>query len=141
MKHVSTALAATLAAGVIAGCGGDDPKPLSKAEYLKRGNAICAKGQKAVRAEAEKLGDSPSNAEIKKFGTDVFVPRTEDQIEELRDLEPPKGDKETVEKIYDTAQDALDKVKDDPGVLTRTDDPFSEANELARNYGLTTCAG
>lgn len=138
IKLTGVVLAAVVLVGT-AGCGGSDKKPLSKSEYVRQGNAICKKGNKKIEAAASKFKGEPSPKELEKFATDDLVPSVEDQVKQLRDLEPPKADKDTVEKIYKQVDAGVSKVKADPSTLTKTPDPFGKANKAARSYGLTVC--
>ena len=138
-NHLCATAVALLAAGAVAGCGGEEA--LTKSEFLKQGNAICAKGSKKIEDGAKKLGsEEPSKKVVTKFAEDTLIPSVEDQLSGLRDLKPPKADEEKVKKILDAADEALSKTKDDPTVLTSSDDPFMEANKQAEAYGLAKCA-
>jgi hypothetical protein len=139
-------LAAVLAVGlVVAACGSSsDDDALTKAEFLKQGNAICAKGNKEIDAAANKTftkGQQPSKAQITKFAEDTLIPSVEGQIDDLRDLTPPSADEDQVNKILDEAESAVDKTKDDPSVFAQNQDPFKKANQLAIDYGLKECGG
>ncbi|HKP88601.1 MAG TPA: hypothetical protein VJT75_01385 [Thermoleophilaceae bacterium] len=135
-----------------ASCGDDDNKSddsgsssISKAEFVKKGNAICAKGNKEIDAQGEKMfGDQkqkPSDADLKKFSEEVLIPSVQKQVDGLRALGAPAGDEDEVNAILDAAQQGIDEGKKDPLALTQDngDDPFQEANKLAREYGLTVC--
>lgn len=138
-NHGCATAVALLAAGAVAGCGGEEA--LTKSAFLKQGNAICAKGSKKIEDGAKKLGSGkPSNKVVTKFAEDTLIPSVEDQLSDLRDLKPPKADEEKVKKILDAADEGLSKTKDDPTVLTSSDDPFKEANKQAEAYGLAKCA-
>ena len=60
----------------------------------------------------------------------------------LQALPPPSGDEAQVQAIISAAQQGLDKLKADPSLITASgqDNPFAEANKLAKQYGLTACA-
>jgi hypothetical protein len=135
--------ACALAATVAIGCGSSDDE-LTKAEFLKQGNAICAKGNKEIDAAANKTfekGKEPSKAQITKFAEDTLIPSVEEQINGLRDIDPPSADEDQVNKILDEAESALDQTKDDPSLFAANQDPFKKANQLANQYGLTECGG
>ena len=144
MSKLIPAACALLATGLLAsGCGGDDDE-LTKAEFLKQGNAICANGNKEIDAAADKAFSSnqrPSNAEVKKFAEDTLIPSVEGQIDDLRDLTPPSADEDQVNAILDEDDTALDETKADPTIVASGQDPFKKANQLAKSYGLTECAG
>ena len=145
MKLKFVALLFALAA-LIAGCGGDDEgsgsgEPLTKAEFLEQGNAICAEGNEAINAAAGDLNQNSPPEEIQAFASETLVPEVQNQIDGLRGLSPPEGDEATVEAILDAAQEANDQVEEDPSAITSNEDPFNEANDLASEYGLQECAG
>jgi hypothetical protein len=149
------AVAAMLAVGLGAtGCGGGGSKStsasssssastpaLSKAEFLKRGNAICKRGNDQINAEGKRMfkpRTRPTAAQRRQFGESAIAV-IQGEINGVRALPAPAGDQATIKKIADTAQKDLDKVKADPALLTRNGDPFKDANKLANQYGLTAC--
>jgi hypothetical protein len=136
-------LVAILTVGLVAAsCGGGEDH-LTKAEFLKQGNAICVKGNKELSVEGRKVfgGGAPSKAKFEKFVNDTLVPNIQGQIDGLDDLSPPADDEDTVNAIVDSAQQALDKVKADPTIVeSQSNDTFAAANKLAKDYGLTECA-
>lgn len=140
MRRTTGAFAAVLcAAGLIAGCGGS--ARLSKAEFLKKGNAICAKGNAEIQAAGRKqFTKPPTPAQLVPFVKTTVIPSVQRQIDQVRKLKPPKSDEATVKDILDSAQAALDKAKANPLLLaTNGPGPFAEANRKAKAYGLTTC--
>jgi hypothetical protein len=57
-------------------------------------------------------------------------------------LRPPHGETQEVEAIITAAEEAIEKGEEDPASLvTDSGGPFTKANKLAREYGLTACAG
>ena len=142
------ALAAVLVSGlVLVSCGDDDDTDtsttataLSKAEFLQQGNAICAKGNKAVDQLANQTFEAnqePTDAQIEQFAKQA-APLIQQQIDGIRALGAPAGDEAQVNAILDDAQAALDKLEQDP---LAKGDPFTKANQEAKAYGLTACAG
>lgn len=144
---------------VLAGCGGGSSSTttgasgtsgaqgaaLSKSEFVSKGNAVCAKGNQEINAEAKKIftsNQAPSQATQEKFVTDTVIPSIQQQIDGIAALPAPSGDEDQVQAIVDAAQSALDKAKQDPSLLTdqaQGGDPFAQANKLANAYGLTKC--
>jgi hypothetical protein len=144
--NVFAAAAAVLVVVLVAaGCGGSSSsKSISKAEFLKKGNAICAKGNRQINQEGQKTfprsKGKPSKAELTKFSKQVLIPSVQSEIDGIRGLGAPKGDKAKVNAIVTEAQAALDKGKKDPLILVSDkQDPFAKANKLANAYGLTKC--
>jgi len=128
---------------LFAGCGDSDDDAPSKSEFLAKGNAICAKGNKDIDAAAEKaFGESqPTKQEIEDFATQSAIPSVESQVSQLRDLKPPKDDEDQVDAILAAAEADIEKVKADPSLFEGDTDPFADANKLAEDYGLTECGG
>jgi hypothetical protein len=133
------AAVAVAAVGVIAvGCGGGGSDSISKSEFLTKGNEICKKGNEEVQAAVPfKKGQQPTTAEISSFVTGTVIPNTEGQINDLRNLGYPDGDKDTLNAIYDDAQKELDTLKSDPTSLSGKS--FTDVNQRLIDYGLTEC--
>src|SRR4051794_22033304 len=111
-------LAAILVLGLgLAACGGSDDNStdstataLSKSEFLKQGNAICATGQKATDQLANQTfskNQKPTEAQLEQF-TSQAAPIVQQQIDGLRALGAPAADEAQVNAILDDAQSALD---------------------------------
>jgi hypothetical protein len=138
-----------IAAALLAGCGGGDDSSststqaaLSKSEFLKQGNAICAKGNQATNKIANQTftqNQQPTQAQLQQFTTQV-TPIIQGEIDGIKALGAPAGDEQQVNAILDDAQSALDKAKQDPSVFANGD-PFKKANQEAKAYGLTACGG
>ncbi len=147
MRNYACAMVvALLATGAAAGCGGDESEPLSKAEYIKQGDAICKKSGDKIDMEAEEefadLGadEEPSEEQLTTFVEDIAKPNLETQLSDLRDLGVPEGDEEELDDIYEGVETALAKVENDPGIiLEEGNDPFEEPNDAARAYGFKEC--
>ena len=165
LSRITVLVALALAAGLIAaGCGDDDDEtttaaatttetgatgatgaatgePLAKAEFVEQADQICAAGDKKINA-APGPGQNPSDEDFEQFTTETLVPEIQAQIDGIRALTPPEGDEDEVTAILDAAQDAVDQLEQDPGVILEEgagNDPFEEANQLAKDYGLKEC--
>ena len=146
MKRYGCAIKVVLlAVGTGAGCGGDDEEPLSKAEYIKQGDAICKKSDAELEKQAEEMfpdlgqDEQPSEEQLKTFVEDAFSSNAEQRLDDLRDLPAPEGDEETLDGIYDGFDEAVSKVEDDPGILLTGDDPFEAPSKKAEDYGFKEC--
>lgn len=157
MSKPFIALLAALAAisMIAAGCGGGDDSTdstassgLTKAEFLKQGNAICAKGEKELNEEFEKFAEEenlsenkpPTEAQLAKATEEFFLPIIKEQVEGIRGLSPPAGEEQQVDKVLTAAEEGIEKAEEDPASLANEkEDPFAKANELANEYGLTKC--
>ena len=136
--------AASIAIGTLAaGCGNGANDHLSKAEFLKKGNTICRRGTVELNAAGKKAFASPvhpTRQETIAFAEQTAVPNAQSQIDQLRDLAPPTADEARVKKFLDLAEVAVHNVKARPQLLGR-ENASETANSLAREYGLTACAG
>jgi hypothetical protein len=150
------ALLAALAALalIVAGCGGGSDSTettgsLSKAEFVKQGNALCAKGSKEIEEGFEKFGkehgfskkNEPSKAELEEAVETVLIPRIHKEIEGIRALGVPAEEGAEAEAVLDAAEEALEKGEEDPKAFLKkeSEGPFAKANKLSREYGLTKC--
>ncbi|MEJ7892717.1 MAG: hypothetical protein WKF94_08750 [Solirubrobacteraceae bacterium] len=143
MMRSTFAIAAAVAGLGVAGCGGDD-KALTKAEFVKQGNAICAKGNAELETEEEELiadGKAPDREELIAFFEDEVLPNVQGQIDDLAELTPPEADQGEVDELIASAQEAIDKSEGDMEAVVASDEnPFDDADEKAGAYGLAECA-
>ncbi len=155
-KRLLAATTLALAAGsVAAGCGGGGDSTttqqaaLSRSAFVAKANEICKKGNQDLQQAGQKFFKSldlsgsqqPTAAQVQQFATQTAIPNIQAQITGVEALPAPAGDEEQVKAITDSAQQAVDKLKQDPSLLQSNNDPFAEANKLAKQYGLDECAG
>jgi hypothetical protein len=150
------ALLAVAALALIAGCGGGSDSSsteatagsLSKAEFVKQGNAICARGNKEIEEGFEEFGkehhfskqNEPTPAELEEAVEEVLIPKIRKEIDDIRALGAPSGEGSEVETILAAAEKGLEKGEEDPRAMIKEGEgPFKEANELSREYGLVKC--
>jgi hypothetical protein len=117
-------------------------RPLTRAAFLKAGNAICAEATRQmdrVGVTFFKSPGHPTRAETITFAREVAVPTAQHELDQLRALRPPIRDEARVKAILDASQAAVDRVRASPGLLGG-DNGSERANRLARAYGLTACA-
>jgi hypothetical protein len=147
----TVSLAAVLVAGLVAaGCGSSSSSSTSttaaitKAAFLKQGNAICRKGNQQINAAGKKVfskNKKPTQAQMTKFANDTLVPKIQAEISGVKALGAPAGDQAQVNAIVNSAQAALDKGKKDPTLLASNNHLFDQTNKLTNAYGLTACGG
>lgn len=131
------ALSMALTLGLV-GCGGDEADPISRSDFIDQGNAICAAGNLAVD-EIGKSIDPNDEDQLLTAIQEQVVPLVRSQIDDLRDLGYPDGDKETLSAMYDDTVEVLDAWEDDPA-LALDDERMGPINERLGDYGLTECA-
>ena len=146
----------------VAGCGGDGTEgeatsagdrgavrasSLTKAQFIKRADAICAAGRKRWETEfgayldrnSKSLGAALRDHAPKIINT-IFVPAYQGQIDRTRSLGAPSGDGEEVGSILAAMQRVVDEAGEQPRKFMRGTDPFAGASRLAKAYGFKVCA-
>jgi hypothetical protein len=138
-------LAALLAALALiaAGCGGDDEgEALTKEEFITQADEICAAGDEEITATADEqfgeLEEEPPVEEQEAFLTDVVAPNYEDQLAQIRELNPPEEDAEQVDELLSALEDLIAQLRDEPSAVLEATEP-PEASTLAQEYGLQNC--
>jgi hypothetical protein len=143
-----TALVALGALAVVpAACGGDDDDgEVTKEQFIENADAICKETNEDIQQSLSDLSDDATNEEAADVALERAVPRFREQIEQLRDLDPPAADAEEIEALWDDLDASTDeleaKLRDDPdGAFTTEFDPFSDESEFAAEFGFTECGG
>jgi hypothetical protein len=146
--------AAIAAALIVAGCGSDNSTTdstasLTKAEFVKQGNAICAAGNKEINAGFEKFfkenefgkKKQPTQAQFEEGAEEIVVPSVNKQIDELGELSAPEGEEEQFEALLENAEAQLEKGEEDASLLAdENNNLFASVNKEAKALGLTSCA-
>jgi hypothetical protein len=147
---VALAVLVALAA-IAAGCGGGDDTTdsaavtLTKAEFIKQGDAICEEANEANQAEAEEFAkengfelEKASKEQLEEAVGEVLAPSLNKQAEELGALGAPKGDEKKVEEIVVAVEGAADEIEGNPN-LVFTGKALKKPNQLAEAYGFKVC--
>src|SRR5215213_3666562 len=124
-----------LIAVLIAGCGSDGGSsssdssaasgdegsaPLSKAAFIKQGDAVCAqvptqfrKALKELEKERQAAGKPPTVPPAEST-TKAVVPALPEAVQGLEELDPPKGDEQQAEAIVAALAAAQKEFEEDP---------------------------
>jgi hypothetical protein len=145
-------LAGALAIALVAaGCGGgsgSSTASISKAEFEKQGNAICAQGEKRIQQEARKyakehhLQQKPTTAQFTEIAETIVIPGIQQQLDELRALGAPAGEESQVKETFAAVEEGLEEIKKEPAKVIQPEGSipaFAKANKMARGLGLETC--
>jgi hypothetical protein len=150
-------VAAIIAALLLAaGCGSSsDPEitvqagSLSKAEFIKKADAICKAGRSEFEAKYSSLIEAHKadigNAEKEKEILDevletILSPNIEGQIEQISELGAPKDYAPEVTAFLNAVQKRLDEMHENPEELTASSVPFKKAEDVAKKAGMDGCA-
>ena len=140
------------AAAAVAACGGDDDKGLSKAEFVKRANAICAQANARGEQLARTAFRNPARPRPEELQAVLREAVTVNRkvISDVRALKPPEADKERVNAMLaaaDRSTTAYEQASRTPQASVEMfrrantpQDPAAEADRLAGQYGLSECA-
>lgn len=142
------AFLAALALGV-AGCGSggsDEADTLSKAEYVKQADEICAKTEGRQKKLVTKFQKQNQEAPTGTAATEQLIsfaalPPIEQQIQELAKLPPPDKEAAKAKAYLKELEKGLKAAEKEPGTLLITPGAFTKAEEAARVFGFKTCGG
>ena len=132
--------AATTTAGSTDGDSGGSSKPLTKKEFITKGDAVCEKvpneyGEKLAALEKENPKATTEEKALK-----AAVPPLYPAAEELAELTPPKGDEQIAEEIVEALEAAAKGLEEKPNSeLVGAKSPFAEFQELTSKYGFKGC--
>jgi hypothetical protein len=154
-KRLIVLLAGVVAiAAIVAGCGSSDDgstdttAALTKAEFIKQGDAICEKGSKQIEEEAEAFAEdndvdteNPSDEQQEEVIETIVGPSLQTQADELSELGAPSGEEAKVTAMLEALEEGAEELESDPGVLLGSNgsDPIDTANELANEFGFKAC--
>lgn len=130
------------------GCGGGESE-ISKAEFIKKANAICAKAEKQINDGFGKFiagfnGREPQGAALTaaqaKLVATVMVPAKRQEVEEFREIGAPAKDEDRVEAMADALENGTEEAISNPEeAVTGTVQSFVKLEKLADRYGLEGC--
>jgi hypothetical protein len=137
-SKILLALVPVLVAVLIVGCGSSSSDPLTRAEFLKRGNEICAQSTTQRRDKAKNFETDATGAAGMAQLVDTTLIPLKKMAGELGSLEAPPLQMKAV-KVYVTKLDhGIAKVEAKP-IEAISGAPFEGANGAARSAGLPAC--
>lgn len=152
------ALIAALAVGIcVAGCGSssstttttttETTAAISKAEFVAKGNAVCAKGEKEQEAEINAYikengleKQKPTKAQNAEIVETILAPNIQSQINGVKALGAPSGEEQQVGSSLELSQESLAKIEANPELAFGKTDVFAAAGKQLHALGLTKCA-
>ena len=148
ISGVAMAVAMLGVVGVGCGGGGDDTtSSLTKAEYVKQADAICAERKKEwqtaltdYRKEAEKknaVGNAKLEKELAEDAlSDSMLPSLQTQLESLEDLGSPQGKEKQAEKMVESLAKWVKGIEKG-GTTAVFDGSSQDFEEEAKDLGVT----
>ena len=134
----------------LAGCGGGSDTTqsatLTKAEYVKQADQVCAKTEGRQRALLTKFQKENRNigsgqAATEKMISVAALPPMEEQIQDLSQLPPPDKEAAKAKAYLKELEKGLKIAEKEPGTLLLNPGAFTKSEEAARAFGFKTCAG
>lgn len=134
-------LAGILTLFALVGCGSSsEADTVTKSEFVKQANRICGSAQSERLETLAAVKGDPKPQREEELVTNVILPQIQQMVEELGELRPSKGDEREVQAIVSAFEGGVQQVEASAGAdLTKDAAAFNNANELAKDYGLTAC--
>jgi hypothetical protein len=150
---------------IVAGCGsssgssagtGDEitTSSISKAQFIKKADAACEKGEKQIQVgigalgakkarERESEGEEnpePTEADYAELIDLVVAPNIENEIDEIRALGAPSGDEDQIKAFVDAREESIEIAERAPKLILRNSGKmYEQSDKLANEYGLKDC--
>lgn len=137
---------------LVAGCGGGggdestSGEPLTKAEFIARGDEICRQGDAAIEEEANEFAEEhgidtnkPSEADEEELVSAVAAPAFRSQAEEIGELTAPRGEDAKVEAMVEALTEGAEELEAEPELLLESKNPLEKSAKLAQEFGFTVC--
>jgi hypothetical protein len=154
------AVVAIVFAVLAAGCGSSSDSggeataagTITKAEYIKKANAICLKAREDIvnpavrrlqKVASEQPGKLPEE-ELKMIRV-LVVPTLESEVAQLRALGFPEGDKLTLEKFLKLTEAVITEAEEEPETFVQGPQyeegfaHYGKAYHVALDYGMSEC--
>ena len=137
--------ALVLLAAVAAGCGGssDSSASLTKAEFVKKGDAICKRFEQerlsAIKAfvlvHKGKLGPTATQEDLVE---EAALPPIRAGVEKLAELGTPKTDADKATKFVEAYEEAVSHIGENASVALNGD-PFAKVRKASSGFGFKNC--
>lgn len=126
--------------------GDSGDAPLSKTEFISKGDAICGQVPQEYEAKVKEMEEDakkkkkPQPSEVEKNET-AAIPPIYVAASALEELPAPKGDEKQVEAIIAAMESAAKGLEQKPGSeLSGPKSPFAEFQKLTAAYGFKGCS-
>jgi chemotaxis regulatin CheY-phosphate phosphatase CheZ len=108
---------------------------------IPRLHSTLAVASAAMMALGDDFGDDGPTQQKMDDAVAAMSKRLDEEVADLADLEPPADLAHGVDAMLASVRDVAAKVKDQGAALFQAkDDPFAEADEMAKDLGLDECA-
>jgi hypothetical protein len=117
-------------------------KPLTKKEFIAKGDVACEEIPNEYEAKRQKLlKESPNKGTTEEINLKAAVPPIFTAVESFEELTPPKGEEAEAEAIVDALEAAGKGLEKEPNApLSGAKSPYAEFQKLTREYGFKFCS-
>jgi hypothetical protein len=122
---------------LVAACGSSSSDPLTKAEFVKQGNEICAQASSQRREDVKNFEDGAGAAGMEELVSTALSP-IKDMGGELSSLEGPAAQMKAVKVYVAKLEGGIAKVEAKPSEAI-SGSAFEGANAAAQRAGLPAC--
>lgn len=122
--------------------GGGSARPLTKAEFIRRADAICTAYQARVDKVTAAVKPSMPRDRVVTIVRERMVPIFLARAEELSRLRPPRADRDTVSNFLDDDRLAGAHILKGAAAFVANrgrDEALERADKAMREYGLQVC--
>jgi hypothetical protein len=127
---------------VVIGCGSSDDSSgsdITTAEFISQADEICSKSDAEIEAMGEKLDADATQADTLALVKSDLIPAVEKRAQDLEALPRPADDADELEAYFQSLDDGVSTLVDDPESIFGETNAFEDSNKLAKEYGLKTC--
>jgi hypothetical protein len=134
-------------AAFAAGCGGSDESSLTRAEFVKQGDAICFRAEEQKGKDIQAAINSKYKQSINKESVqeemivDVALPPIVEMTEELKELGTPEGAEEQYDELISFLEEEAKEIEEEPAIaLDPAKATFPKSDRTAREMGMKECS-
>ncbi len=131
--------------GALTSCGGDGGEAtagsMTKAQFLKKGNAVCSQVFGEIDRKYGKLSNKSTEAELNEQAQEIVPPLVTRLVNRLRALGAPQGEEARVEKILVALEEGVETAEEDVSTVrgSQGEFAFGKGYEMLWAYGLDRC--
>ena len=151
--HISAVAILAVIATIGGGCGGSDggsstaTASISKADFIKKADAICSKAAKQTQAEFAEFAKKnqlaatkePTPAQYAELGKTILIPALKRQVSEIQALGAPSGDEQRIADFLTAVEQAIKKAEAEPQAARSPEKLLVDADKLIATYGFEVC--
>jgi hypothetical protein len=120
-----------------AGCGGSEDDGLTKAEFVKKANAICKAATKKALVKVGRVTGSGQAAS--EDNIEIMLAPYREEVDGIGALDVPSGDEDEVAAIVEPIEKAVVVVEKDVKNLEQANILLAKSGDLADKYGMEAC--